>query len=216
MPECQDSVFKNVIKTIRDQLQNNKELIEQADVVFICGRSNTFLSSTALIVGEMVHKFRLTQEDVMAKYRTRQPLTIVNKGMFTSEIISLAYKTGLAVNTEFLHVFDYEFDPAPPDFRLLFQRLDIVHLLEKYISVVVDDYKGGAHIQKVLTTMSNARLSGYVQVMRLHPCSDEFQTDEVKRIKNSYSLQGLKVVFIQTFKNKDTGIVTLDIFSARK
>lgn len=44
----------------------------------------------------------------------------------------------------------------------------------------------------------------------------EYLCTEVKRIKNSYSLQGLKVVFIQTFKNKDTGIVTLDIFSARK
>lgn len=220
MPECQDSVFKNVIKTIRDQLQNNKELIEQADVVFICGRSNTCLSSTAMLVGEMVRKFRLTQEDVKAIYKTEQPLTVVNSEMFTSDILTLAYNIGLPINTKILHIFDYEYVHRPPNLKPPFRSLDVVDLLKKYATVVVDDHKGGTHIQRVLTDIANTKLSGYVQVLRLAPSirpdRNDFQSDEVKRIKNSFSLQGLKVVFIQTFKNKDTGIVTLDIFSARK
>lgn len=49
-----ESHFQTVISGIHEQLESNKELIQQSDAVFICGAANTCLSSTALSVIEQV------------------------------------------------------------------------------------------------------------------------------------------------------------------
>lgn len=212
-------VFKNIIESICTQLQNNKELIEQADVVFICGRSNTCLSSISLLVGEMIRKYQLTQKVVEINHGSEHPLTIVNSEMFTSDLINLAFSVGLPETTKILHIFDRNYKYRSNGLEVLPHRPDVIDLLKNFKTVVVDDSETETHIQKVLSNMAIAKLSGYVQVIRLASSTrsdkDDQQSEQVKRNKNSYQLQGLKVVFIQTFKNKDTGSIDLDIFSKR-
>ena len=209
-----DSHFQTVISGIREELESNKELIQQADAVFICGGTNTCLTTTALLVGNMINLFKNEQAIVTAQRTSVPPLTIVNGETLTSDLLTLGYNIGIPPQTKLLHVFNIEYDS--PEFQLPVDKTNIVGLLRKSTSVVVDAKKYESTINNLLRyKLINKEITGtYVQVMRLRSNRWVDHEDEIKVLQNKFSPRGLKVVFIETAKNKRTGIVDL-VFHTR-
>ena len=212
-----DSHFQTVISGIREQLESNKELIQQSDAVFICGGSNTCLTSTALLVGNMINLFKIEQASTTKQLTSLPPLTVVNSEMFTSDLSALGYSIGLPVDTKFLHVFNnVNSEYLIPDPFSSIDKTNIVGLLKRSTCVIVDDKKYESIINNVLRyKLLNKELTSiYIQVVRLNSISWLDHEDEINVLQNKFSPTGLKVVFIETAKNKKTGIVDL-VFHTR-
>lgn len=204
-----NSHFQTVISRIHEHLETNKDLIQQADVVFICGGSNSCLTSTALLIGNIVNLFKIEQASTATQRASLPPLTVVNSEMFTSDLSALGYNIGLPVDTKFLHVFNNEY--LRPDYFTSIDKSNIVGLLKRSTCVIVDDKKYESIINNVLRyKLLNKELnSTYIQVVRLSSRSWLDHEDEIKVLQNKFSPTGLKVVFIEAAKNKKTGIVDL-------
>lgn len=203
------SHFENVITHIREQIEINKELIQQADAVFICGGSNTCLSSTALLVGNIINLFKNEQIDLTTSRIAAAPMTVVNNQVFTNDLMTLVHKIGIPVETKLLHVFDMKNDTS--FFQSPLDGSNIINLLKTSTSVIIDDEKYVSTINNCLRyKLNNKEITGtYVQVMRLSSRHWLDHQDEIKVYQNKFSPTGLKVVFIETAKCKRTGIVDL-------
>lgn len=214
MITTQDSHFNTVISNIQNQLENNKELIQKADVVFICGGSNTCLTSTALLVGNMINLFKNEQTDITTRRTSVSPLTIINSEMYTNDLITLGYNIGLPLETKFLHIFDTDYEKL--DFQSPIDKSNITTLLKRSTCVIVDNVKYEPSVNHVMRhKLFDVELTGvYVQVMRLSSKHWLDHEDEINVLQNKFSPTGLKVVFIETAKTKKTGIVDL-IFHTR-
>ena len=91
--------FDKHVSFIDKQLKENALLIEEADVVFVCGKNNTGLTTISVKVGEMkcVSKTKLNKKPTS--------LIIANNEYNTFDLVGLMNKVGLSNSRQTMHNF---------------------------------------------------------------------------------------------------------------
>lgn len=184
--------FDKYVSFIDKQLKDNALLIEEADVVFVCGKSHTGLTAISLKVGEMkcVNKTKLNNEQTT--------LIVVNNEYRTFDLIDLMKKIGVSVERNILHVFS------------LMNHADISGMLKNTQSVGVIDNIANTTCDDILIEMAKNQTSGLVLTNRFFTFNKSPQQDLLHRLKMTTRSFGLKLLFIETVKDSETGLINLN------
>ena len=184
--------FDQYVSFIDKQLKDNTLLIEEADVVFVCGKNNTGLTTVSLKVGEMkcVNKTKLNNKQTT--------LITVNNEYRTFDLIDLMKKIGVSVERNILHVFS------------LMNHADISGMLKNTQSVGVIDDVANTTCDDILMEMAKSQTSGLVLAHRFFTFNKSPQQDLLHRLKITTRSFGLKLLFIETVKDSETGLINLN------
>ena len=190
--------FNEHITFIDKQLKDNATLIEKADVVFVCGKSNTGLTTVSLKVGEMkcVGKTKLNNKQTS--------LVIANIDYTTFDLVGLMKKVGLINNRRTLHYFTES------------RYTDAVDVLKNTQSVGIFDNATNAVVDDILIEMAKNQVTGAVITHRFFTFGKIPQQDLLHMLKTTTRSFGLKLLFIETVKYPGTGLIDLSFSQVKR
>lgn len=183
--------FDQYVSFIDRQLKNNALLIEEADVVFVCGKNNTGLTTISLKVGEM----KCVKKTNLNKKLTS--LVIANNEYSTFDLVDLMKKVGLLNDRRTMHYFTESRYTATVD------------VLKNTQSVVVMENPTKTDRENILLEMAKNLLSGAIITHRFPVFNKELQRDLLHTLKITTRCYGLKLLFIETVKDPETGLIDL-------
>ena len=172
-------------------------MIEAADVVFVCGKSNTGLTTVSLKVGEMqcVKKTKLNKKQTS--------LVVINNELSTRHLMNLAALYGLSPDRQVMYMFE---NSTCVDTLNAFKSTQAVGVIETVRNTQYND---------ILFEMAKFQSSGLVITHRFMTHSTVSQDVSLMRLKSGIWEHGLKTLFVETRKDPETGLINLD-FSDRK
>jgi len=186
--------FNDFVQDIDKQLNTNLESIENADVVFVCGKSNTGLTTISLKVGEIqcVKKTKFNNEQTN--------LAIATNELNAKYLFDLCKEINVAANRSVYHMYV----DTNPDINNV-----LTAIKEKQCVGVLDNLQKVNH-NDILIEMSKLFLSDVVVTHRFRSYGSKITQNELlDNLKRTIRDYGLKVLFIATEKDKETGLINL-------
>ena len=186
--------FNDFVQDIDKQLNTNLESTENADVIFVCGKSNTGLTTISLKVGEIqcVKKTKLNNEQTN--------LAIATNELNAKYLFDLCKDINVATNRSVYHVFV----DTNPDINNI-----LTAVKEKQCVCVLDNLQKVNH-NDILIEMIKLFLSDVVITHRFRsPSNKGTQSELLDDLKRTIRDYGLKVLFIMTEKDKETGLINI-------
>lgn len=190
--------FDQHVSFIDKQLKDNALLIEDADVVFVCGKSHTGLTTISLKVGEMqcVKKTKLNKK--------LTSIVIADRNYTTFDLVDLMKKVGLLNDRRTMHNFTES------------RYTDTLNVLKNTQSVGVLESPTKADQENILLEMAKNLLSGVIITHRLPTFNKVHQQDLLHTLKTTTRSFGLKLLFIETVKDSETGLVDLSFSQVKR
>lgn len=190
--------FDQYVSFIDKHLKDNMLLIEDADVVFVCGKNNTGLTTISLKVGEM----RCVKKTKLNKKLTS--LVIANKEYTTFDLVDLMKKVGLLNDRRTIHNFTES------------RYTDTLNVLKNIQSVGVLESTTKADQENILLEMAKNLLSGVIITHRFPTFNKVPQQDLLHTLKTTTRSFGLKLLFIETIKDNQTGLIDLSFSQVKR